>query len=151
VVGGAVVDGVSFLDMSVWSVDPFYTSGGEAAYEPENGPEQEQRDDDYYNSIKVPPSPTRTTTVRDDDDNGTRMTSRTTPTFDVPIVLSKTFDETPVAAAKTQETNDEHDDDDCDSTTTVVPRAILQHSMTYDVSVLTMDPTLLTGSPYVEF
>jgi hypothetical protein len=105
----AVADGVSFLDMSVWSVDPYGTS----VFGKENPDNQWPRDNDTRQDLR----PDEKDNEDDDED----------------------------------EYDDEYEDNDDCSATTAIPRALrVRPTVTYDVSVLTMDPALYSNSPYVE-
>jgi hypothetical protein len=115
----AIADGVSFLDMSVWSVDPYGTSVlGKENADDRGQPQQSNKDEQCQSTPNVPE-----TASPDEEDND----------------------------AEDEYDNDEYEDNDDCSVTTAIPRALrVRPTVTYDVSVLTMDPALYSHSPYVE-
>jgi hypothetical protein len=114
----AIADGVSFLDMSVWSVDPYGTSVLGKENTDDRGPQQSNKDEQCQSTPNAPEPASPDEEDNDEDDE---------------------YD------------NDEYEDNDDCSATTAIPRALrVRPTVTYDVSVLTMDPALYSHSPYVE-
>jgi hypothetical protein len=116
----AVADGVSFLDMSVWSVDPY----GMSVFGKGCAGDQWSHDNDPNQNEQCRPATDIHPLERPDEEDN---------------------DE------EDDEYDDEYEDNDDCSATTAIPRALrVRPTVTYEVSVLTMDPALYSNSPYVE-